>query len=63
MAKKTHNVAALAHGTNNAAVAAEHSEKKNPNRKQIRNKKHMRWFDQIIINTPNNEKKRLMQYI
>lgn len=38
MAKKTHNVAALAHGSNNAAVAAENTKKKNPNRKQIRKK-------------------------
>lgn len=30
-------------------------QKKNPNRKQIR-KKNMCWFDQIIINSPNNEK-------
>lgn len=37
MAKKTHNVAALAHGTNNAAVAAEHSKKKES--KQKTNKK------------------------
>lgn len=39
MAKKTHNVAALAHGTNNAAVAAEHSEKKESKQKTNKKKK------------------------